>query len=157
MSPAVRGTLLTVKALGLSLELKDVDLMTGEHMTPEYLEMNPFHTVPTLQDGNFTVWDSHAINCYLVDKYGKDDSLYPKDLQRRATIHQRLFFNCGMLFPNLSAIVVSILFETATYISKEKADKVVQGEKVRCYYCLSEKSALGILLAMRNHHQVPHQ
>lgn len=32
---------------------------------------------------------------YLVDKYAKDDSLYPKDLTVRARINQRLFFGAG--------------------------------------------------------------
>lgn len=30
---------------------------------------------------------------YLVEKYGKDDSLYPKDPQARAVVNQRLFFD----------------------------------------------------------------
>lgn len=72
------------------------------------LQLNPQHTVPTLQDGDFVVWDSHAINAYLVGKYGKDDSLYPKDLQKRAIIDQRLHFDSGILFPRLAAIIVSI-------------------------------------------------
>ncbi|VEN63193.1 unnamed protein product [Callosobruchus maculatus] len=127
MSPAVRSTLITIKALGLDVEMKPVNLMAGEHMTPEYLKMNPLHTVPTLKDDDFVVFDSHAINSYLVDKYGKDDSLYPKDLQKRATVNQRLFFDCGVLFPNLAAIVGSILRQNAKTISKDKADNVTQG------------------------------
>lgn len=68
LSPPVRASLLTIKALGLNVDLKPVNLMTGEHLTPEYLQKNPFHTVPTLEDGEFTIWDSHAINSYLVGK-----------------------------------------------------------------------------------------
>lgn len=63
--------------------------------------------MPTLQDGDFVVWDSHAINAYLVGKYGKDDALYPKDLQKRAIIDQRLHFDSGILFPRAGAIIVS--------------------------------------------------
>lgn len=74
-----------------------------------FLQLNPQHTVPTLKDGDFAIWDSHAISAYLVDKYGKDDSLYPKDLQKRAVVDQRLHFDSGVVFPRLSAIVVSKL------------------------------------------------
>lgn len=69
--------------------------------------MNPQHTVPTLDDDGFYIWDSHAISAYLIGKYAKDDSLYPKDLQKRAVIDQRLHFDSGILFPRLGAIVVS--------------------------------------------------
>lgn len=71
------------------------------------LQKNPLHTVPTLEDGDFYLFDSHAINSYLVSKYGKTDSLYPKDLQKRAIVDQRLHFDSGILFPRMGAIVVS--------------------------------------------------
>lgn len=60
--------------------------------------MNPQHTIPTLEDDGKKIWDSHAINAYLVGKYGKDDSLYPKDLAKRAIVDQRLHFDSGMIF-----------------------------------------------------------
>lgn len=62
-------------------------------------QINPQHTVPTLDDDGYILWDSHAINTYLVEKYGKDDSLYPKDLKKRGRVDQRLHFNSGVLFP----------------------------------------------------------
>lgn len=69
--------------------------------------MNPQHTVPTLDDNGFVIWDSHAINGYLIGKYGKDDALYPKDVEKRAVVDQRLHFDSGILFPRLGAMVVS--------------------------------------------------
>lgn len=35
---------------------------------------------------------------YLVSKYGKDDSLYPKDLKKRAIVDQRLHFSNDAFF-----------------------------------------------------------
>lgn len=55
-------------------------------------------------DGDFIVWDSHAIALYLIDKYAENDTLYPKDLCLRARCNQRLFFNNGTLFPRFRAI-----------------------------------------------------
>ncbi|KAJ8927876.1 hypothetical protein NQ314_019620 [Rhamnusium bicolor] len=138
LSPAVRGTLLAIKALGIDVELKPVNLMAGEHLTPEYLKLNPLHTVPTLEDGDFVIWDSHAINTYLVGKYGKNDSLYPKDLQKRAVIDQRLYFDVGILFPRVGAIVGSLLREGAKTVSKDKADLLTQGN----YYLIPDLIAL---------------
>lgn len=64
-------------------------------------QLNPQHTVPTLDDSGKVVWDSHAITTYLVNAYGQDDSLYPKDPYKRARIDQRLHFDTGVLFARL--------------------------------------------------------
>jgi glutathione S-transferase len=92
---------MTAEALNLKLNLKPLDLMKGEHLTPEFLKLNPQHTIPTLVDNEFSIWESRAICVYLVEKYGKnDDSLLSKDPKLRAVINQRLYFDMGSLFKN---------------------------------------------------------
>lgn len=39
LSPPCRAVLLTVEAIGLEMELIEVNLMAGEHLTPEYEEV----------------------------------------------------------------------------------------------------------------------
>lgn len=63
-----------------------------------------------LTDGDTIIWDSHAIIAYLVRKYGKDDSLYPKDFAKRALVDQRLHFEGSVVFVTIRQIVVSIKF-----------------------------------------------
>jgi glutathione S-transferase len=104
-SQPVRATLMTIRALGICVELKEVNLIEGEQFLSDFIKINPQHSVPTLvQDDGFVLWDSHAIMAYLVDKYGNNDSLYPRDLRKRAIINQRLHFDNGVLFP-INALV----------------------------------------------------
>lgn len=71
-------------------------------------QLNPQHTVPTIIDQDGTVvYDSHAINVYLVSKYGKDDSLYPADMVTRAKVNAALHFDSGVLFARLRFYFVS--------------------------------------------------
>lgn len=50
---------------------------------------------------------SRTIMKFLVDKYAKDDSLYPKDLKTRAVVNARLDFDNGSLWPKLMPTFVS--------------------------------------------------
>ncbi|XP_037823317.1 glutathione S-transferase 1-like [Lucilia sericata] len=122
-SPPVRACILALKALHLPFELKAIDFNAKEHLSEEYLKKNPQHTVPTLEDdGNF-IWDSHAIIAYLVTKYGKDDSLYPKDFLKRAIVNQRLFFESGVMFQGgLRNITSPLWYKNETKIPREKID-----------------------------------
>ena len=66
---------LMLSLLNLEYEWIKVDLMQGEHKTPEYLAMNPFGQVPLLVDGDIQLADSQAILVYLARQYGGDQWL----------------------------------------------------------------------------------
>jgi glutathione S-transferase len=68
MSAPCRAVLLTAKMVGIEINLKTINLMQGEHMQPEFLKINPQHTVPCLDDSGFVVTESRAICAYLVNK-----------------------------------------------------------------------------------------
>lgn len=94
---------MTAEALNVKLNLKTIDLDKDEHLSEEFLKLNPQHTVPTLVDDGFAIWESRAICVYLVNKYGQyDDPLFPKDPKTRAVINQRLYFDMGSLFKHFS-------------------------------------------------------
>ncbi|KAH8289029.1 hypothetical protein KR054_004308 [Drosophila jambulina] len=102
-SAPCRSVLMTAQALGVEFDKKVViNTRAGEQLKPEYLKINPQHTIPTLNDNGFALWESRAIMVYLVQKYGKDDKLYPKDVQKQALINQRLYFDMGTLYKSFA-------------------------------------------------------
>lgn len=83
--------------LGLSVVLKDVDLLNGEQKTEAFLKLNPFGQVPILDDNGEIIWDSTAILVYLAKKYG-DESWLPTDPIGAAKVQRFLSIASGEIF-----------------------------------------------------------
>lgn len=110
LSAPCRGALLTANAVGVKLNIKKLNLLAGEQMKPEYLALNPQHTVPTIVDGDLVLWESRAVSSYLANKYGKDDSLYPKLPKERAQVDRLLYFDMGTLYDRFSKYAYPRIF-----------------------------------------------
>jgi len=54
---------------GIELEQVPIDFKLNEHKTEEYLKLNPNGKVPTLVDGDVVIWESMAINNYILEKH----------------------------------------------------------------------------------------
>ncbi|KRT81939.1 Glutathione S-transferase [Oryctes borbonicus] len=121
-SPPCRSVMMLAKTLGLDMNMKTVNIMAGEQMEPEYLKMNPQHSIPTLDDKGFVLWESRAILQYLADRYAKDDTLNPKEAKRAALVNQRLYFDACTLFPRLYEYFYPIIFQKQPP-NPEKAEK----------------------------------
>ncbi|XP_063914992.1 glutathione S-transferase 1-like [Zophobas morio] len=125
ISPPARSVLMTAESIGLNLQLKEVNLLKAEHKKPEFLKLNPQHTVPTLVDENgFILWDSHAIMPYLLSKYAKDDTLYPKNATKRALVDQRLHFDSGVAWATTKLVLRPIIYHGKKEILQEHVDAV---------------------------------
>ncbi|MBE1298879.1 MAG: glutathione S-transferase [Alteromonadaceae bacterium] len=81
---------LMASLLNVELQLIPVDLLNGAHKQPEYLAKNPFGQVPTLEDGETTIYDSNAILVYLATKYDSTRTWYPEDPATAALIQNWL-------------------------------------------------------------------
>ncbi|XP_053683000.1 glutathione S-transferase 1 isoform X1 [Sabethes cyaneus] len=125
-SAPCRAVQMAAAAVGVELNLKLTDLMAGEHLKPSFLKINPQHCIPTIVDNGFPLWESRAIMGYLVEKYGKDDSLYPKDPQKRALINQRLYFDQGTLYQRFADYVYPQVFAKKP-ADQEKEKKMLDG------------------------------
>ncbi|XXY45925.1 glutathione S-transferase [Sorangium sp. So ce269] len=78
----VRKVVFTAQLLHLPFERIDAGAAFGITRTPEYLARNPNALVPTLEDGDFVLWESNAIVRYLCAKHAAG-GLYPEDLRTR--------------------------------------------------------------------------
>lgn len=87
-STTSRPLMLFAAENNIPLEMQVVDLFTGEHYQPPYEAINPNRLVPVLEDGGFRLTESSAILKYLAEKTGSP--AYPKDLQARARVNERM-------------------------------------------------------------------
>lgn len=85
-SSNVMKVIWTLEALQLPYERIDVGGPFGKTDTPEYRAMNPTGLVPTLQEDDFTLWESNAICRYICSNHVAETSLWPSDPRARATV-----------------------------------------------------------------------
>lgn len=85
-SSNVMKVIWTLEELKLPYERIDVGGSFGKTDTPEYLAMNPTKLVPTLQEDDFTLWESNAICRYLCHAHAPHSTLWPQDPRARAHI-----------------------------------------------------------------------
>ena len=92
-----------VHHLGLDPELENINPTKGETQTPEFIAINPNGKIPTLQDGDFTLWESQAIMRYLAEKHESD--LVPSELSQKALMDQWLCWNIAHFTPAVGGVV----------------------------------------------------
>lgn len=88
----------------------------------DFFQINPQHTLPFLDDNGVHIVDSHAICTYLCEKYGKDDTLYPKKLAKRTLVDSRLHFDSGHLFCRVRYLFEPVFYHKATEFPPEKIE-----------------------------------
>lgn len=93
-------------------------------------------------DNGCVIWDSHAICAYLIDKYGKDDSLYPRDLQLRARCTQRLFFEAASLFVRLQDCTIHI-FKGNKEVPQHEIDSIYEAYEILEVFLASDPFLVG--------------
>ncbi|MBC3940103.1 glutathione S-transferase family protein [Sphingomonas albertensis] len=78
-------------AMGIDIEIVNIDLFKGESYTPEFLKLNPHGLSPVMVDGDFVLYESAAINLYLAEKAGSD--LAGRTTKERFQILQWMFWS----------------------------------------------------------------
>lgn len=103
-SPFSRSVLLLCRYLKLNVEVKELDLLEDEQMSPEFIAINPQHCVPTLDDNGFILWESRAILNYLAESKGRH--LVPESPKEKAILNQRLYSEMGGMALKYAGIFV---------------------------------------------------
>ena len=81
----------TLQELGVDFQPITVNLLKGEHRSPQFLAINPAGKVPVLVDDGRVVTESVAIALYLAEKY-PDRKLIPSDPGEREELFRWLMF-----------------------------------------------------------------
>ena len=77
---------MALEALERPYAWTEIDTRDGSTRKPEFLRLNPNGHIPVLQDGDFVLWESMAINLYLARKY--DKGLWPKTVEGEGRAYQ---------------------------------------------------------------------
>ncbi|XP_049803091.1 glutathione S-transferase 1-like [Schistocerca nitens] len=149
LSPPARAARMVAEAVGVDVDLKRTYPLRGECKKPEYLKMNPMHQIPTIDDGGYFLSDSHAIVTYIVDKYAKNDSLYPKDILKRSIVHERLFFDVALYTKVLNYVVAPLLFKKEP--SDESRDSLIDSLETAERFLTTNKFIAGDSLTIADY------
>ncbi len=96
-----------MEELGVPYEVKILDMAKGENKTPEYLKLNPNGKIPTLVDDGFVLWESMAINYYLLEKY-EGVWLVGTTAQEHAQVNQWNFWFLIHLYEAFHPLVMQV-------------------------------------------------
>lgn len=86
-----------------------IDFSKGEHKQAENLARQPFGQIPSLTDGDFTLFESRAMIRY-IDATVPGQSLTPKDPKAHALMEQWISVEMEQFNPGASGIVYQEVF-----------------------------------------------
>lgn len=107
-SPRAFKVMALANHLDLNPVIHPIDLLKGDHKTPQYAALNPNMRMPTLKDGDLVLWELNAILQYLASKR-PDSGLLPRDERARLDVTRWQFWDLAhwdppcavLLFENL--------------------------------------------------------
>lgn len=104
--PTPNGNKISImlEEVGLPYRIRQYDMLSGEHLTPEFRRINPNARLPAIVDHEptdggapFAVFESGAILEYMAEKSGQ---LLPGDLRRRSLARQWLAWQISGFGPS---------------------------------------------------------
>jgi glutathione S-transferase len=118
-----RKTLLTLAEKGREAELVLVMVPKGEHKQPRHLALHPFGKVPALEDGDFILYETRAINTFL-DRTLAGPALVPADPRAAARVDQWTSVADSYFIPHIHPLIVETVFRR--YLGGEQDARVIE-------------------------------
>ncbi|RTM15290.1 MAG: glutathione S-transferase family protein [Bradyrhizobiaceae bacterium] len=94
--------------LGLPYDRIDAGHEFGLTNTPTYRALNPNGLVPTIEDGDFQLWESNVIVRYLAQQSGRGD-LYPADVRTRFDAERWMDWQATVFWPALRPLFIELV------------------------------------------------
>jgi len=109
MSTCTRRVVMALHEKQAKFELGMIDFTKGEHKGAENLARQPFGQIPSLTDGDFTLFESRAMIRY-IDETVPGQSLTPKDPKAHALMEQWISVEMEQFNPGAAGIVGQEIF-----------------------------------------------
>ena len=129
LSANARRAVMTAAALGADVDLVFVDLAKTEQKRPGFLRMNPNGRVPVLEDGDFVLWESHAIMLYLAEKT-PGQTLLPVEPRGRADVTRWMFWTSHHFAPAVGGLNFEHLIKRFRGLGDADPREVERGERL---------------------------
>jgi glutathione S-transferase len=107
-SSNVQKVMWAIGEIGLPHERVDIGGPFGGNKDAAYLALNPNGLIPTMQDGDLTLWESNAILRYLAATYGAA-KLQPADPKRVALCGQWMDWQLTVVAPAITPAFLGLI------------------------------------------------
>ena len=107
---------------GIDIQLVELDMAKGAHRSPDYLRLNPYGRVPTLEEDGFILYESTAILEYLEATHPAPP-LVPADARgcALAAMHMKL---CDIQLARQTGVIIF----PKRFLPKERWDETAMGQ-----------------------------
>ena len=141
---------LALELKAVPYDLKVLSFSAGDTRKPDFVALNPRHTVPLIVEDGHALWESLAILEYLDERYTSGPKLYPGDARSRARVRRLIleiegyldregidpitteYFGKDGAPPDLARVEKAKLRlgEELEYFSKELRGKFLAGDEI---------------------------
>ncbi|GKB90077.1 glutathione S-transferase F9-like protein [Tanacetum coccineum] len=95
----------------VEFETVHLNLLAGENQNPDFLKLQPFGSLPVIQDGDYTLFESRAIIRYFAEKYkSQGTDLLGKTIEEQGLVNQWLEVEAQNYHPPLNNLVLHLMF-----------------------------------------------
>jgi glutathione S-transferase len=121
----VQKVLWCCEELEVPYQRHDAGGLFGGTDEDEYLALNPTGLVPTITDGDLTLWESNTVVRYLSARYGAG-GLWPEDPAERALADKWMDYQLGTLFPAFKDALIGLIRTAPENRNSEKIEASVR-------------------------------